>query len=84
MIYLAAFGLVFCGFCLGFIVAALCCMSSKANKTEEEIEQLIMLSKSMPGVTFEYSPESKSIKWDGTIPPPDDARSWDDYLTGDK
>jgi hypothetical protein len=35
MIYIAAFGLVFCGFCLGVLVAALCCAAGKASRREE-------------------------------------------------
>jgi len=31
MIYIAGFALVFCGFCLGVIVAALCCAAGKGG-----------------------------------------------------
>lgn len=37
MIYIAGFALVFCGFCLGIIVAALCCASGRVAKREEKI-----------------------------------------------
>ena len=37
MIYIAGFALVFCGFCLGFIVAVACACAGRADDLEQKI-----------------------------------------------